>query len=78
MISLQNESSCLEKVMGPIPQRLLGKADYIKIYLIGWAKIKSLQNRSDISIRTECMNIMAIAHPSASSNNTLQSTYLLV
>ena len=37
IIPLQNESSCLEIVMGPIPQRLLGKADYIKINLIGWA-----------------------------------------
>ena len=37
MIPLQNESRCLEKVIGPIPQRLLGRADYIKINLIGWA-----------------------------------------
>ena len=39
IIPLQNESSCLEIVMGPIPLRLLGKADYIKIKinLIGWA-----------------------------------------
>ena len=38
IIPLQNESSCLEKVMGPIPQRLLGNADYIKSNLIGWAR----------------------------------------